>query len=312
MESQQQAPIHTSPALSSSATLGSCPSDSEPDIPESDLNEPLDGRKLLSFGPAEGGEPEPSKTDDEDTPTVADAAIDNPSQILDKKSRLIDATNTKTTMIGTQDDLLASTTASQQASITALQPFSVTAPQPPGIAAAEPARLSPAFRQHELLQRRVLKLINEIPWTFKAGFEWPARRYWIAVIPASKAASERMMPSPDGTMVPRKVLSFSIKDVIWLQGNKYTTLRTIGNTFYSRTLLGNGLEDQKQEEFFLLGGVEKITDPATNCQAMDIMGDKVVVLIACDKQARSRVGQFEDRQLLEGLIPAQQQVIDLT
>jgi hypothetical protein len=37
--------------------------------------------------------------------------------------------------------------------------------------------------------------------------------------------------------------------VIWLQGNNYTTLRSINNTFYSRALLGNGLEDQKQGEF---------------------------------------------------------------
>lgn len=108
-------------------------------------------------------------------------------------------------------------------------------------------------------------------------------------------------------MVLRTVLSFSIKDVVWLQGNKYTTLRTIGNAFYTRTLL-----DPKQGEFFLLGGVEKITDLGTNCQAMDIMGDKVVVLIVSDKQAGPKVGHFGDRQILEGLIPAKQQVIDLT
>jgi hypothetical protein len=175
--------------------------------------------------------------------------------------------------------------------------------------------MSPAFRKHHRLHSRLVSFIPQIPWVYRAGFEWPARRYWIAVIPAVKVVTQRLMPTPSGDMVPRRAITFTIKDVIWMKGNKYTTLRTIMQAYYSRTLLGGGLEmslaqsQNQKEEFFLLGGTEKVRGLDTSCQAMDLMGDKVVVFVAGNnKQARG----FKEVELLDGLIPAERQVIDLT
>jgi hypothetical protein len=336
MESQLD-PTRASPAPSTTATLGSCSSDSVADEAHRSVHDAAPDEQSLridgdyndlfstTFGSRDDADdaakdvPRVTPVDlvnkgevgldnDVDQPEVSLTAtvIDSmdhsaklsinaePRGASPYNRRFVDATNTTTTIVAPSDDAPkpASTNSSEL-------------PQP------EPALLSLAFRRHRMLQLRVLKLVNEMPWVYKAGFEWPARRYWIAVIPAGKAASERMMPSPNGTMTLKRVLSFSIKDVVWLQGNKYTTLRTIVNAFYSRTLLGLEDQDQKDGEFFLLGGVEKISDLDTNCQAMDVLGDKVVVLVACDKQGEMR-GAYKDRELLEGLIPTERQVIDLT
>lgn len=148
--------------------------------------------------------------------------------------------------------------------------------------------LSKYLRQHHVLHERIKHLISHLPRVMTASFAWPERRYWISVLNLTQQG--RGLGQAVTDIGPRHVSSINEKDLVWMQGNRSTTVRTVWHTFQTRTMCDaerlvlflGGVEAMEvwQEDDFASDGRQRNDAGDVKVTECDLFSDKVVVFVA--------------------------------
>lgn len=165
---------------------------------------------------------------------------------------------------------------------------SIHAPKPAPPAKKERNRLRPganiyndvtkllkvAYKRHE----QAFTHLSKIPNHSLPAYPWPSRRYWIAVQLENKT--------------PDKVRSE--KDYIWMKGNRFTTVRTVRETYLTTTFsAAEGLE------IWLAGG--EAVELEDVMEELDYFGDRFVVFRAVRVEVMRAKGVVKAESLVKGI-----------
>lgn len=113
------------------------------------------------------------------------------------------------------------------------------------------------LRNAHKFHEKAFSYLSRIPNHSLPAYPWPSRRYWIAVLLETKFPNQMR----------------SERDFIWMKGNRYTTVRTVRETYLTTAFsAAEGLEIR-------LGGGEGV-DLEDVMEELDYFGDRFVVFRA--------------------------------